>query len=137
MMSDAGCRMSDKKIAPNIRNLTLRSKIPGPTPPLAADRGFANKKPCLWQGFSKKVLEKLSQRAYELGQSRFLVTRVVFVDHILLRQFVQHRNNLLVKLHRFHFVSCRFQSFDESPGGFGLISVSQTLRFVGTNSLKS
>ena len=59
------------------------------------------------------------------------------MNYILLGKFVQHGRNFLVQLHRLYFVRSRLQSFDESPGGLGLISVSQTLYVVGADSLKS
>lgn len=59
------------------------------------------------------------------------------MNDIFLSQFVQHGRNFLVQLHRFYFIRSRLESFDESSGGLGLVSVSQTLHIVGANSLQS
>ena len=57
------------------------------------------------------------------------------MNDIFLSQFIQHGRYFLVQLHRFYFIRSRLESFDESPGGLGLVSVSLTLHIIGANSL--
>ena len=77
-----------------------------------------------------------SQRLYELGQLRLVVSGFVLVDDVLLSQTVQHRRNLLELRLSSRSFGGGAQLLDGRAGRFGLVTVQDALSFVGTDALK-
>ena len=77
-----------------------------------------------------------SELRYVNGQTRFEVGRLILVDHIVLRQLVQHGRNGWKHLCRFLRVRSCPQCSNGISSRFVLVTVTSCFRAIGTNALQ-